>query len=659
METKLAPGTQVGSDVRLVRLIGEGAMGSVWEAEHQALGKRVAVKFIAAGLTHDARSLARFEREAKAAVRVDSPHAVRALDYGAMADGVPYIVMELLDGESLGERLHGGNTLAPVEALRLVQHVGAALGRAHELGIIHRDIKPDNIVLMPGDDGLVAKVLDFGMAKDVQRRTGSIVTATGVIVGTPEFMSPEQVLGSKDVDHRADLWALGAVVYRALTGRIPFTGKTPHALIFAICKGDYERPSELGAPEALDAWFERALCPALGGRFSSADELVGAFEAALDESDVAQTLEVTTTQKMSLQDLALRPSVVDEPSSEAETVNTKLGRVARDAAAAERSSDPSSESEPPASEEATIRLAAPEAAALGSAIEAARREAAEPSAEPSSPGERDLSDGRTEPEPPSAPVSATIDEETVEVSRDEGESEEAAPAPASDAQQRARRRRAYAAVSLGALLVAAIGTIAVTEAVEDSAAQAIAPEPSSTAAAAARASAAQPAEPSPALAATATADELLDDGGQAGSAAARDAAAAAGGADAAARPDGASDQSGYLTVVCQPPCARILAEERLLGSGRIQRAELEPGDYQLHLERPNHPVQVIHVTIEPGQETVRYSRIDHRGEMSAAAPPTAGQAAAAPDGKSPDAPVRSQPSAAASAPAEPWYPSGL
>src|SRR5512145_2183865 len=206
------PGQVLAEKYRLISMLGQGGMGSVWRAEHLALRSPVAVKLIDPALTQDEEACARFMREAQSAASLRSPHVVQILDYGVDA-GIPYIVMELLEGESLASRLERMRRLSPVETARVMTDVCRAVGRAHQAGIVHRDLKPDNIFLVPNDESEIAKVLDFGIAKSkmaAQLGVGS-GTRTGTMLGTLYYMSPEQVGGAKTVDWRSDLWALGII----------------------------------------------------------------------------------------------------------------------------------------------------------------------------------------------------------------------------------------------------------------------------------------------------------------------------------------------------------------------------------------------------------------------------------------------------------------
>jgi serine/threonine protein kinase len=273
---------QITPTLKLVRLLGQGAMGSVWVAEHAGLGTQVAVKFMSPALAQNEGVIQRFRREATAAAHIKSPHVAQVFDHGVTADGVPYIVMELLEGEDLGMRIRRAGPLDAASVAEIVRQVAKALTRAHSVGIVHRDIKPDNIFLQEIDGDLHVKVLDFGIAKQ-PTEAGLGMTSTGAMVGTPLYMSPEQLLSSKHVDFRSDLWSLGVVAYRALTGVPPFNGETLGALSVVVHAGTFSPPSVHRADisAAIDAWFARALKREPAERFGSAKEMADELERAV------------------------------------------------------------------------------------------------------------------------------------------------------------------------------------------------------------------------------------------------------------------------------------------------------------------------------------------------------------------------------------------
>src|SRR5262245_38407680 len=229
----LEPGTTIASDVHLVRPLGEGGMGSVWVAHHSRLGTEVAVKVVSSELAFAPEVRRRFEREAQAAARIRDPHIVQVFDQGVMKDGRQFLVMELLEGESLADHLDRVGSLSPGEAAALVAQVAGALAKAHRLGIVHRDIKPENLFLTNAGGAPFVKILDFGIAKQ-HGTPANLRTGHGAILGTPVYMSPEQLLDTKNADASADVWALAVVAYELLTGRVPFDGDTFGALNLAI-----------------------------------------------------------------------------------------------------------------------------------------------------------------------------------------------------------------------------------------------------------------------------------------------------------------------------------------------------------------------------------------------------------------------------------------
>jgi serine/threonine-protein kinase len=278
-------GQVVAGKFRLDTVIGRGGMGSVWSATHVGLGHRLALKLISRQYVRSHEALRRFDAEARAAARLQSRHVVQVFDNGTLDDGTPFIAMELLSGDNVSERIERRGPMPLVEVVEVMAQCCKALGRAHAAGIIHRDIKPDNVFLArePDEDADVVKILDFGVAKmALDLEGGSQITETGALLGTPLYMSPEQIRGARDVDLRADLYSLGLVAYTMLTGRPAISGETFGDLLINICTKPL--PSLLaGAPSlppAMEAWFQKACAREPGDRYASAQELVDALRAA-------------------------------------------------------------------------------------------------------------------------------------------------------------------------------------------------------------------------------------------------------------------------------------------------------------------------------------------------------------------------------------------
>ena len=264
-------------------------MGSVWLAEHLTLCSQVAIKLIHVDMASSPEVLGRFLREAQAAASLRSPHVVQILDHG-VNEGTPYIAMELLDGESLADRLARVGRLEPTVLARIMTEIGRAIGRAHEAGIVHRDLKPDNVFLVRNDDAEITKVLDFGIAKATVApgslgAAASSATRTGAVLGTPYYMSPEQAEGARSLDHRSDIWAMGVIAFECLLGRRPFDEETLGGLLLAICARPIPVPSHFGpVPAGFDAWFARVCSRDLAQRFGSARDAASELKRICDGS---------------------------------------------------------------------------------------------------------------------------------------------------------------------------------------------------------------------------------------------------------------------------------------------------------------------------------------------------------------------------------------
>ncbi len=277
-------GTIVEGKYRVDALIGRGGMGAVFRAENLRINKAVALKVLSARYEPGSESERRFLREARVAGSLGHPNIVQVFDLGRLADGKPFQVMELLEGQSLAERIRTEGALPEGELLEIAAQVLSALEAAHARGVIHRDLKPENVFLTRREHATVAKLLDFGVSKSLTEHTLSI-TMTGVVVGTPYYLSPEQARGDREIDHRVDVWAMGVLMYEALTGALPFTAKSYDALLSKILHSRPVPPSRFQPRMAhsVEAVIQRALAFDREERFASAGEMLEAVKSAQRE----------------------------------------------------------------------------------------------------------------------------------------------------------------------------------------------------------------------------------------------------------------------------------------------------------------------------------------------------------------------------------------
>ena len=278
-------GSVIADRYHVIRKLGEGGKGQVYLAEHERMGRKSAVKVLHPGMVHDADAISRFNREAANASRISHPNVAAIYDFGETSDGLIYLAMEYVEGEPLTNIIERVGALPAARAASIVRQAGEALAVAHEFGIVHRDLKPDNIMIARNRDGSdCVKVVDFGIAKAANVEAQK-VTRTGLIVGTPEYMSPEQLAGDP-LDGRSDIYSLALVGFAMLTGRLPFPSETAQeSMIMRLTdrpRSLAEMKPEVPWPAQLQAVMDRALSRDAAGRYTSAAEFGHDFAAAIE-----------------------------------------------------------------------------------------------------------------------------------------------------------------------------------------------------------------------------------------------------------------------------------------------------------------------------------------------------------------------------------------
>jgi serine/threonine protein kinase len=295
---ELLPGMIIRNKYEILGRLGIGGMGVVYRGRHLTFNEVCAIKIVNDAIAGDANFLQRFQTEAVVTRKLRHPNAVRVDDFDYTDDGRPFIVMELVEGKNIGEILHEEGPLRVSRAVRVATQAARALGVAHKLGIVHRDIKPGNIILATDEQGQeTAKVLDFGIAKLLEAAGDAKpgMTMTGMMVGTPLYMSPEQFMGKKagdDIDGRTDIYSLGVVLYQMVTARLPFEGDTIYSLMMQHMEGNprppHELVPELNIPESLSRVILKAIDKSRDKRFQTAEE----FIAGLDQAESDQSANV-------------------------------------------------------------------------------------------------------------------------------------------------------------------------------------------------------------------------------------------------------------------------------------------------------------------------------------------------------------------------------
>ncbi|MDQ3339246.1 MAG: protein kinase [Myxococcota bacterium] len=282
-------GTTLSGRYLVTRKVGQGGMGAVYEATHTLIGKRVAVKVLLEKYAQREAIVKRLKQEAQLASSIGNEHIIDITDFGSTEDGRTFVVMEFLDGESLAECLARESKLSEQRILRIIQQTASALGAAHAKGIVHRDIKPENVFLLRRKEQDFVKVVDFGISKSLrvsdEQEEAQRLTQTGMVLGTPLYMSPEQARGDDELDHRVDLYALGVIMYEAATGRVPFSGNNYLSVISQVLNESPKPPRAL-RPELTDE-FEAIVLKAMAkdrkDRYANADEMVADVSAVLDD----------------------------------------------------------------------------------------------------------------------------------------------------------------------------------------------------------------------------------------------------------------------------------------------------------------------------------------------------------------------------------------
>jgi serine/threonine-protein kinase len=305
-------GEQITPKLQLLRRLGQEGKAHVWIAEHKGRGCEVVVKLLGRSLPRNSSALHRFQREAEVAAQIKSPHIAQVLEHGLTRSGEPFLVTEKLSGEDLEARIATKGPLSPREVARLVAQLAKGLGKAHQLGLVHRNVKPSNVLLEPtAEEGEIAvKLLDFGLSRQAADSGVGQAQTNAAPISSADFMSPEQLFGVKDVDFRADLWSLAVLAYYALTGKTPFAAANVDEFATNVQEGKFEAPSMLvsGLSGAVDTWFEKAFQRDPAARFTSTRELAEGFERAIG-------LEGDRTSRTSYTPLSRKSVPGNRPSS--------------------------------------------------------------------------------------------------------------------------------------------------------------------------------------------------------------------------------------------------------------------------------------------------------------------------------------------------------
>ncbi|HEY3499228.1 MAG TPA: serine/threonine-protein kinase [Polyangiaceae bacterium] len=318
----LQPGQILDNKYRVVRLIGEGGMGAVFEGENTLIKRRVAIKAPHAQAAGHEATLVRFEREAQAAGRIGSDHILEIIDLGVLPGGERYMVMEFLEGEPLSGRIRQHGRLSPAQLYPLMRQALVGLQAAHRAGIVHRDLKPDNIFILNQKLGHkdFVKLIDFGISKFNVLGGDMAMTRTGAVMGTPYYMSPEQAKGASNIDARSDIYTMGVIAYEALAGQVPFDGSTFNELMFKIVLSTPRSLAETvpGTDSQVIALIDKAMAREPADRYQSAEEFITALDNWAAATGIPATGSPFIPQRGALE--------VQKPAA---TSNVNTGVVAR------------------------------------------------------------------------------------------------------------------------------------------------------------------------------------------------------------------------------------------------------------------------------------------------------------------------------------------
>jgi serine/threonine protein kinase len=332
-------GKTLSERYRILKPLGQGAMGSVFVGEHIVIGRQVAIKILSPRLGQSDDFGSRFRREAIAAGRLDHPNCVPVTDSGELPDGTSYMVMELVTGKSLGTIMkEEGPKLEPLRALRIVRHVLRGLRHAHKMGIVHRDIKPDNVMLEPREGAPdFARILDFGIAKlrDADNKESQALTQAGMAVGTPTYLSPEQAMGD-EVDHRCDLYSAAIMLFEMLTGRPPYTAKNPVGILTKHASAPIPALNDVDPAfdkeSTLNALVQKGLAKLRNERFGDADEFIKAIDSEMAKLGAVLTpappaSPATTTSETQDTELPIVDATGDTETVQAEKPSKTRGKL--------------------------------------------------------------------------------------------------------------------------------------------------------------------------------------------------------------------------------------------------------------------------------------------------------------------------------------------